>query len=188
MMNTTAFRTSPPMSGTAQVSKACNHQCKAPLISKRRIRPGQRIDVCERLSPPHRPLSKMMKNARFLAGLPPRKGHPREKMSPSPTKATAGASPNQGRRGIALRVQSLGAFLQLRPQPTKKRRSPDQPAPSFLSFANAFLALFARGNSRTTSGAVRTCERIVGKARPPRSGNLSRSGRSPTPADACPRP
>ena len=101
-----------------------------------------------------------------------------------PTKATADASPNQGHRGIALRVQSPGAFLQLRPQPTKKRRSPDQPALSFLSFANAFLALFARGSSRTTSGAVRTCERLFGKARPPRSGSPSRSGRSPAPVDA----
>lgn len=121
----------------------------------------------------------------------------------SPTKATADASSNQGHRGVALRVQSPGVFLRLRPKLSgsgpilpldsvllilKKRRLPEQPALSFLSFANAFLALFARGSSRTTSDTVRTCERIVGKARPPWSGNLSRSGRSPTPADACPRP
>lgn len=80
-----------------------------------------------------------------------------------------------------------GRLLEASPPTNKKRRSPEQPALSFLSFANAFLALFARGSSRTTSGTVRTCERLVGKARPPWSGNLSRSGRSPTPADACPR-
>ena len=117
----------------------------------------------------------------------------------SPTKATADASPNQGHRGVALRVQSPGVFLQLRPKLSgsgpifpldsvmlilKKRRSPEQPALSFLSFANAFLALFARGSSRTTSGTVRTCERIVGKARPPWSGSPSHSGRSPAPAGA----
>ena len=99
-------------------------------------------------------------------------------------QAIASTYPRQGHRGIALRVQSLGAFLQLRPQPTKKRRPPDQPALSFLSFANAFLALFAQGSSRITSGAVRTCERLFGKARPLWSGNSSRSGRSPAPAGA----
>ena len=157
-----------------------------------RVRPtqsehgGQRIDACERLSPPRSNSSRDDENHPISGRSPPRKRHPREKMPLSPAKAAADASPNQGHRGIALRVQTLGAFLQLRPQPTKKRRSPDQPALSFLSFANAFLALFARGSSRTTSGAVRTYERIVGKARPPWSGNLSRSGRSP--ADACPRP
>ena len=112
-------------------------------------------------------LPEMMKTTRFLAGLP------LEKV----ILAKDATIPNQGHRGIALRVQSPGAFLQLRPQPTKKRRSPDQPALSFLSFANAFLALFARGSSRTTSGAVRTCERLFGKARPPWSGSPSRSGR-----------
>ncbi len=134
-----------------------------------------------------------MKTTRFLADLPLEKvilakrchyPQPRPPQTHPPTKAAADASPNQGHRGIALRVQSLGAFLQLRPQPTKKRRSPDQPALSFLSFANAFLALFAQGSSRTTSGAVRTCERLFGKARPPWSGSPSRSGRSPAPAGA----
>lgn len=149
-------------------------------------RSGQRIDACERLSPPRSNSSRDDENHPISGRSPPRKGHPREKMPLSPTKATADASPNQGHRGVALRVQSPGVFLQLRPQPTKKRRSPDQPALSFLSFANAFLVLFAWGSSRTTSGAVRTCERIAGKARPPWSGNSSRSGRSPT--DACPRP
>lgn len=159
-----------------------------------RVRPtqsehsGQRIDACARLSPPRSNSSRDDENHPISVRSPPRKGHPREKMPLSPANAAADASPNQGHRGIALRVQSLGTFLQLRPQPTKKRRSPDQPALSFLSFANAFLALFARGSSRTTSGAVRTCERLFGKARPPWSGNSSRSGRSPTPADACPRP
>ena len=105
-------------------------------------------------------------------------------MPPSPTNAAADTSPSQDHRGIALHVQSPGVFLRLRPQPTKKRRSPNQPALSFLSFANAFLALFARGSSHTTSGAVRTCERLFGKARPPRSGSPSRSRRSPTPVDA----
>ena len=145
---------------------------------------GQRIDACERLSPPRSNSSRDDENHPISGRSPPRKRHPREKMPLFPTKATADASPNQGHRGIALRVQSPGAFLQLRPQPTKKRRSPDQPALSFLSFANAFLALFARGSSRTTSGAVRTCERLFGKARPPRSGSPSRSGRSPAPVDA----
>ena len=159
-----------------------------------RVRPtqsehsGQRIDACARLSPPRSNSSRDDENHPISGRSPPRKGHPREKMPLSPANAAADASPNQGHRGIALRVQSLGTFLQLRPQPTKKRRSPDQPALSFLSFANAFLALFARGSSRTTSGAVRTCERIAGKARPPWSGSPSHSGRSPTPADACPRP
>ena len=143
-------------------------------------RSGQRIDACERLSPPRSNSSRDDENHPISGRSPPRKGHPREKMPLSPTKATADASPNQGHRGIALRVQSPGAFLQLRPQSTKKRRSSDRPALSFLSFA-AFLALFARGSSRTTSGAVRTCERLFGKARPPWSGNSSRSGRSPRP-------
>lgn len=183
-MNATAFHTSPPMSGTAQVNKACNHQCKAPLISKRRVRPYQRIDARRRLSPPRSNSSRDDEKRQISGRFPPRKGHPHEKMPLSPAKATADASPNQGHRGIALRVQSLGAFLQLRPQPTKKRRSPDQPALSFLSFANAFLALFARGSSHTTSGAVRTCERLFGKARPPWSGSPSRSGRTPAPVDA----
>lgn len=148
-------------------------------------RSGQRIDACERLSPPRSNSSRDDENHPISGRSPPRKGHPREKMPLSPTKATADASPNQGHRGVALRVQSLGAFLQLRPpQPTKKRRSPDQPALSFLSFANAFLALFAQGSSRTTSGAVHTCERLFGKARPPRLGSPSRSGRSPAPVDA----
>lgn len=119
-------------------------------------------------------LPEMMKTTRFLAGLP------LEKV----ILAKDAAIPNQGHRGIALRVQSPGAFLRLRPQPTKKRRSPDQPALSFLSFANAFLALFAWGSSRTTSGAVRTCERLFGKTRPPWSGSPSRSGRSPASAGA----
>lgn len=133
-------------------------------------------------------LPEMMKTTRFLAGLPLEKVILAKRCHYPQPRQPQTHPPNQGHRGVALRVQSLGAFLQLRPQPTKKRRSPDQPALSFLSFANAFLALFARGSSRTTSGAVRTCERIVGKARPPWSGNLSRSGRSPTPADACQRP
>lgn len=147
-------------------------------------RSGQRIDACERLSPPRSNSSRDDENHPISGRSPLRKRHPREKTPLSPAKATADASPNQGHRGIALRVQSPGAFLQLRPQPTKKRRSPDQPALSFLSFANAFLALFAQGSSRTTSGAVRTCERLFGKARPPWSGSPSRSGRSPTPVDA----
>lgn len=135
-----------------------------------RVRPtqsehsGQRIDACERLSPPRSNSSQDDENHPISGRSPPRKGHPREKMPLSPANAAADTSPSQGHRGIALRVQSLGAFLQLRPQPTKKRRSPDQPALSFLSFANAFLALFAQGSSRTTSGAVRTCERLFGKA------------------------
>ncbi len=155
-----------------------------------RVRPtqsehsGQRIDACARLSPPRSNSSRDDENHPISGRSPPRKGHPREKMPLSPANAAADASPNQGHRGIALRVQSLGTFLQLRPQPTKKRRSPDQPALSFLSFANAFLALFARGSSRITSGAVRTCERLFGKARPLWSGNSSRSGRSPAPAGA----
>ncbi len=159
-----------------------------------RVRPtqsehsGQRIDACERLSPPRPNSSRDDENHPISGRSPPRKGHPREKMPLSPTNATADESPSQGHRRVALRVQSPGVFLQLRPQPAKKRRLPDQPALSFLSFANAFLALFAQGSSRTTSGAVRTCERLFGKARPPRSGSPSRSGRSPTPADACPRP
>lgn len=80
---------------------------------------GQRIDACERLSPPHSNSSRDDENRPISGRSPPRKGHPREKMPLFPTKATADASPNQGHRGIALRVQSLGAFLQLRPQPTK---------------------------------------------------------------------
>lgn len=132
-------------------------------------------------------LSEMMKTTRFLAGLP-------SKRSSSQKDATI---PNQGNRRRILQPRPprgrtarpvAGRLLESSPPTNKKRRSPEQPALSFLSFANAFLALFARGSSRTTSGTVRTCERIVGKARPPWSGNLSRSGRSPTPADACPRP
>ena len=129
-------------------------------------------------------MSLVLRNCPDFWQVSPSKTSSSRKTPLSPTKAAADASPNQGHRGIALRVQSLGTFLQLRPQPAKKRRSPDQPALSFLSFANAFLALFAQGSSRTTSGAVHTCERIVGKAHPPWSGNSSRSGRSPAPVDA----
>lgn len=125
-----------------------------------------------------------MKTTRFLAGLPLEKvilakrchyPQPRQPQTHPLTKAT------EGSHCASSRWAPSCSFA---PQPTKKRRSPDQPALSFLSFANAFLALFARGSSRTTSGAVRTCERIVGKARPPWSGNLSRSGRSPAGAGA----
>lgn len=150
-----------------------------------RVRPtqsehsGRRIDACERLSPPRSNSSRDDENCPISGRSPPRKRHLREKMPLSPAKAT------EGSHCASSRWAPSCSFA---PQPTKKRRSPDQPALSFLSFANAFLALFARGSSRITSGAVHTCERIVGKARPPRSGNLSRSGRSPTPADACPRP
>ena len=131
-------------------------------------------------------LPEMMKTTRFLAGLPlenvilAKRCHypqPRQPQTHPPTKAT------EGSHCASSRWAPSCSFA---PNQQKKRRSPDQPALSFLSFANAFLALFARGSSRTTSGAVRTYERIVGKARPPWSGNLSRSGRSP--ADACPRP
>ena len=102
----------------------------------------------------------------------------------SPTKATADASPQpRPPRGRTTRPVA-GRLLEASPPANKKRRSPEQPALSFLSFANAFLALFARGSSRITSGAVRTCERLFGKARPPRSGSPSRSGRSPAPVDA----
>ena len=135
-----------------------------------------------------RTLPEVMKTTRFLAGLPLEKvilakrcryPRPRQPQTHPLTKAT------EGSHCASSRWAPSCSFA---PQPTKKRRSPDQPALSFLSFANAFLALFARGSSRTTSGAVRMCERIVGKARPPWSGNLSRSGRSPAPTDACPRP
>lgn len=124
-----------------------------------------------------------MKTTRFLADLPLE-------------KVILGKRchyPNQGNRGRIPQPRPpwnltarpvAGHLLAASPPTNKKRRSPDQPALSFLSFANAFLALFARGSSRTTSGAVRTCERIVGKARPPWSGNLSRSGRSPASAGA----
>lgn len=119
MMNATAFRTSPPMAGTARINKACNHQCKAPLISKRRIMPGQRIDVCERLSPPRSNSSRDDENHPISGRSPPRKRHPREKMPLSPANAAADISPSQGHRGVALRVQSPGVFLKLRPQPIK---------------------------------------------------------------------
>ena len=132
-------------------------------------------------------LPEMMKTTRFLAGLP----------LENVILAKDATIPNQGRRrripqprpprGRTARPVA-GRLLEASPPTNKKRRSPEQPALSFLSFANAFLALFARGSSRTTFGAVRTCERIAGKARPPWSGSPSRSGRSPTPADACPRP
>lgn len=166
------------MSGTAQVNKACNHQCKAPLISKRRVRPYQRIDARRRLSPPRSNSSRDDEKRQISGRSPPRKGHPREKMPLSPAKATADASPNQGHRGIALRVQSLGAFLQLRPQPTKKRRSPDQPALSFLSFVNAFLALFA-GEAPAPPLAPSACaSAYLGKpVHPGQEAHLAREGR-----------
>ena len=139
-----------------------------------------------------------MKTARFLAGLPFENVILAKEVT-IPNQRHRRRIPSQGHQGVVLRALPPGVFLQLRPKLSgsgpilpldsvllilKKRRSPEQPALSFLSFANAFLALFARGSSRTTSDTVRTCERIVGKARPPWSGNLSRSGRSPTPADA----
>ena len=125
-----------------------------------------------------------MKTTRFLAGLPLEKvilakrcryPRPRQPQTHPLTKAT------EGSHCASSRWAPSCSFA---PQPTKKRRSPDQPALSFLSFANAFLALFAQGSSRTTSGAIRTCERLFGKARPPWSGSPSHSGRSPTPVDA----
>lgn len=116
-----------------------------------------------------------MKTTRFLAGLPLEKVILAKRCHYPPTKATEGSHCASSRRASSCSFAS---------QPAKKRRLPEQPALSFLSFANASLALFAQGSSRTTSGAVRTCEHIVGKARPPWSGNLSRSGRSPTPVDA----
>lgn len=121
-----------------------------------------------------------MNIARFLAYLPlenvilakdaaiPNQGHRRRIPRPRPPRGRT-ARPVAGR------------LLEASPPTNKQRRSPEQPALSFLSFANAFLALFARGSSRTTSGTVRTCERIVGKARPPWSGIPSHSGRSPPP-------
>lgn len=149
-----------------------------------RVRPtqsehsGQRIDACERLSPPRSNSSRDDENHPISGRSPPRKGHPRKRChypQPRPPR-------DRTARPVA------GRLLAASPPTNKKRGSPDQPALSFLSFANAFLALFARGSSRTTSGAVRTCERLFGKARPPWSGSPSRSGRSPAPADACPRP
>ena len=128
-----------------------------------------------------RVLPEMMKTTRFLAYLPlenvilakdaaiPNQGHRRRIPRPRPPRGRT-ARPVAGR------------LLEASPPTNKQRRSPEQPALSFLSFANAFLALFARGSSRTTSGTVRTCERIVGKARPPWSGIPSHSGRSPPPA------
>lgn len=138
-------------------------------------RSGQRINACERLFPLRSNSSRDDENHPISGRSPPRKGHPREKMPLSPTKATAGSHCASSR---------WAPSCSFAPNQQKKRRSPDQPALSFLSFANAFLALFARGNSRTTSGAVRTCERLFGKARPPWSGSSSRSERSPTPVDA----
>ena len=134
-----------------------------------------------------------MKTTRFLAGLPlenvilAKRRHypqPRPPQTHPPTKATVGSHCASSRRVPSYSfAQNQTHYLSYKP---KKRRSPDQPALSFLSFANAFLALFARGSSRIASGAVRTCERLFGKARPPWSGSPSHSGRSH--ADACPRP
>ena len=119
-------------------------------------------------------LPEMMKTTRFLAGLPLEKAILAKRCHyPQPR-------PPRGRTARPV----AGRLLEASPPTNKKRGSPEQPALSFLSFANAFLALFAQGSSRTTSGAVRTCERLFGKARPPRSGSPSRSGRSPTPVDA----
>ena len=90
-----------------------------------RVRPtqsehgGQRIDACERLSPSRSNSSQDDENHPISGRSPPRKGHPREKMHYPQPRQPQTHPPNQGHRGIALRVQSLGAFLQLRPQPTK---------------------------------------------------------------------
>lgn len=62
-----------------------------------RVRPaqsehsGQRIDACERLSPPRSNSSRDDENHPISGRSPPRKGHPREKMPLSPTKATVGS-------------------------------------------------------------------------------------------------
>ena len=119
-------------------------------------------------------LPEMMKTTRFLAGLP------LEKVILAKRCHYPQPRPPRGRTARPV----AGRLLEASPPTNKKRRSPEQPALSFLSFATAFLALFARGSSRITSGAVRTCERLFGKARPPRSGSPSRSGRSPAPVDA----
>lgn len=87
-----------------------------------RVRPtqsehsGQRIDACERLSPPRSNSSRDDENCLISGRSPPRKRHLREKMPLSPANAAADTSPNQGHRGVAPRVQSPGVFLKLRPQ------------------------------------------------------------------------
>ena len=64
-----------------------------------RVRPtqsehsGQRIDACERLSPPRSNSSRDDENHPISGRSPPRKDHPREKMPLSLTKATADESP-----------------------------------------------------------------------------------------------
>ena len=78
-------------------------------------------------------LPKMMKTTRFLAGLPLEKA--------ILAKRCHYPQPRPPRDRTARPV--AGRLLAASPPTNKKRRSPEQPALSFLSFANAFLALFA---------------------------------------------
>ena len=180
--------------------RAPSAPCDERVQGIRRVSQVSESTLASSFSLPHRPLPEMMKTARFLAGLP-FENVILAKRGQIPNQRHRRRIPSQGNQGVALRALPPGVFLQLRPKLSgsgpilpldsvllilKKRRLPEQPALSFLSFANASLTLFAQGSSRTASGAVRMCERLFGKARPPRLGRLPPHGLPASAWKDCP--
>ena len=80
---------------------------------------GQRIDACERLSPPRSNSSRDDENHPISGRSPPRKRHPREKTPLSPAKATEGSHCASSRRAPSCsfapnQQKSAGRLISLR--------------------------------------------------------------------------
>ena len=149
-----------------------------------RVRPtqsehsGQRIDACERLSPPRSNSSQDDENHPISGRSPPRKGHPREKDVTIPNQGNRRRIPQpRPPRGRTARPVA-GRLLEASPPTNKKRRSPEQPALSFLSFANAFLVLFAREAPAPPLAPSARASAYLGKpVHPGQETHLAREGR-----------
>ncbi len=149
-----------------------------------RVRPtqsehsGQRIDACERLSPPRSNSSQDDENHPISGRSPPRKGHPREKDVTIPNQGNRRRIPQpRPPRGRTARPVA-GRLLEASPPTNKKRRSPEQPALSFLSFANAFLVSFAREAPAPPLAPSARASAYLGKpVHPGQETHLAREGR-----------